>query len=127
MKFVDALKAVTQDDLREINDKIVETEKYLQGLKRAREIVKGALGMGPQRGGPRPAQRSSVPQPSATEPAQPTRKEQYREVVYKYLLANGPQSQAVLCKQCGVPGGSITEVLKHPWFTHTAKGVDLAK
>lgn len=129
MKLLDALKDVTDADLVEINKQIVDTENLLLGLKRARGVVMSALGKAPKHGGARKksTQVTSGDSGSAAETAPQTRIDQYRESVYRYLLANGPQSQASLCKQLSIPTGSITATLKHPWFTHTAKGVDLAK
>lgn len=126
MKFIDALAAVTQDDLNEVNTTIEELENQLSGLKRARGVILSALGKAPKRSGAVKGRVSKSLDDTFTVDSAPlTKLDEYRQAVYRYLAANGPQQQATLAKRCNIPSGSMTAVVGHKWFVVTSRGVEL--
>lgn len=137
VSLLEALKTVTEADLTEVNEKIAAMESELNDFKQLQKVIEIKLGMrrsmfqtpGANRGG-RPRKRPETPADGSAEisPAsQYTTAERHRMRVREYIMANGPASQATICKQCDIPHGSITAVLKHDWFTFTARGVELTR
>ncbi len=131
--LLEALRDCTQADLDEIDQKIASLESELGGLKEARRIVAGKLGVLPRRGGARPGRKpvaaaSSVAPGGSSASADDgvlTQTEKYRLRVREYIMANGRTTQANIVKDCGIPPGSITNVLEHRWFKKDGKVVDL--
>lgn len=147
--FLEALEQVSEQDLEEIRTKAEEAEALAERLRGVQRVIEIKLGLRPApgmhsrgTGGGRKkkaaaGEESESPAGAASADSAPpavvagsppmTQTERHRAAVREFLMANGPQSQAVVCKRTGVPIGSITNVLKHPWFTHTARGIELTR
>ena len=133
MNLLDALKQATEADLESISARVAELEAELDGLRELKRLLEVKFGIRKKPGahlrnggGRRKTAATDAPGDAASD-GQPqlSATDQHRLNIKRYLMANGPQSQGSIVKQCGVPAGSITAVLKHPMFKHTAKGVEL--
>lgn len=132
MSLKDALKSVTQADLDELNEQIREHETEIAQLKEVRRLIEVKLGIRRPLGSHLKGTQKRHKQ-EATEQGNPpvisekivSFTEEYRQKVRLFLMANGPQKQVVLWKRCGIPEGSIDNVIKHRWFTVTSRGVEL--
>lgn len=60
-------------------------------------------------------------------PTQMTATEMHRRKAREFLKTRGYCSLAGIAKQCSIPMGSITNVLKFPWFMATARGWELTQ
>lgn len=132
MSLFEALKNVTKEDLDKCIGRISEIEAELDGLKVARKLIEARLGLTPPRvnnfkGRRRQNTAEQVSGEQSAEPQQYTLTERHRLRAKEYLMANGPTHQAALAKRCDIPQGSITAVLKHSWFAHTSRGVELTR
>lgn len=136
MSLFEALKNVTKEDLDKCIERIKEIEAELAGMKAARRLIETRLGIEHPRlsnfKGRRPRKAAEDASGEASgeqsaEPQQYTATERHRLRAKEYLMANGPTHQAALAKRCDIPAGSITAVLKHPWFAHTSRGVELTR
>ena len=154
VKFLEILSQVNDSDFEEIVEAINKAEVHLKRLRAILPIVAAQCGkshlMPPKHGGRRVkkpvaagtgSQRAGSTSESwqdAAEdadqddlaaqlrpPAGVTKTEHYRQVVKRYLQANGPQLTHKICKQTGIPNGSITAVLNNPMFVKTAIGYGL--
>jgi len=141
MKLLEALNSLKQSDLDDIVAKIESLDAELSQLKELRKVIEIKLGVRkPQgfhlkgKGRPRKPREEST---ESTDPGEPgafrspsgagqyTATEQHRLLAREFLMAHGPTKQNALAHRCGIPAGSITAVLKHEWFTTTARGVEL--
>ncbi len=60
-------------------------------------------------------------------PTQMTATEIHRRKAREFLKTRGWCSLAGIAKQCHIPMGSISNVLKFPWFMATARGYELTQ
>lgn len=136
MSLYEALKNVTQKDLDEVTAAIENLTRDLEQQRELRKLIEIKLGVKRAHGGRRvraqvePVEGSPVSGKTAAaavdEPKRPlTAIDKYRQQVKEYLMANGPQLQAKICKDCKIPLGSITAVLNFAWFAKTDRGVEL--
>lgn len=150
-KLLQALEAVTEKDLKSIDDQIAALRTQLdeqtaalkaqiEGLSAARKIVAARLGIRDpkveamlrakqEKKAARTAQQSQ-PDNAELEDAGDelkTRKQVYREQIYRHLTMNGPTRVAVLCKALEIPNGSIGAVVKHEWFTNDNGVIGIAR
>lgn len=136
MSLKEALKSVTQADIDELNEQIREHEKEIAQLKEVRRLIEVKLGIRRPLGSHLKGTQKRHKQQEAEELGQGNLRsassekilsftEEYRQKVRLFLMANGPQKQVVLWKRCGIPEGSIDNVIKHRWFTVTSRGVEL--
>lgn len=143
MKLLEALNALKQSDLDDIVAKIATIEAELDQLKELRKVIEIKLGVRKPRGahlrGKGRTRKQATSEESSADPGEPgafrspsgagqyTATEQHRLRAREFLMANGPTKQGALAHRCGIPAGSITAVLKHDWFTTTARGVELTR
>ena len=140
MNLMEALSGVTQSDLDEITAKCEALETELSQLREVRKIIEVKLGVRKPVGHNlkgRPKRRSvedtentpaTLTHSAMNSTGQAyTQTELHRIAARKYLQQHGCTSQSGLAKQCNIPAGSITAVLRHDWFMHTARGVELSR
>lgn len=145
MNLLEALNSITQKDLDDVVGKIGTLEAELDQLKELRKVIEIRLGIRKPlgahlRGKGRPRKsKDETSEAETSDPGEPgafrspsgggqyTATERHRIEARKFLMANGPTKQAALAHRCGIPAGSITAVLKHEWFTHTSRGVELTR
>ena len=144
MSLKEALEAIKESDLADINADIEAAEKALNAMKELRKIMEIKLGFHKKRswGGRRKKKTAEE------DPAPPKREElkgpldpshvhrpplpvggitdTYRGKVKEYLMANGPTKVPRLATMCDIPYGSMNAVLKHRWFKSGPNGVELS-
>lgn len=151
-KLLQALEAVTEKDLTSIDDQIAALRTQLgeqtaalkaqiEGLSAARKIVAARLGirdpkveaMLRAKQEKKAARTARQSQPDNAEHEEDTgdelktRKQMYREQIYRHLTLNGPTRAAVLCKALSIPNGSIGAVVKHEWFVSDNGMISIAR
>lgn len=132
MRLLDALQEASEEDLHVLDEQIAALRDKISTLQIAQKLIAVRLGVAPKTGAAahRKSQKKSVPEEKGAE-ASPedeavTNKDRQRQLVYRYIMANGPSKLADLAKGCGIPMGSMNAVVDHAWFFRTAKGlVDL--
>lgn len=113
VRLIDALDEVTMDDLKEVDREIDGMERRLSSLRQIRKVMEIRLV-----GKPEPAKGRGGGKSVAGR--------ERRVKVAEYLIHAGPTRPLVIAQQCGIPSGSITMVLDHPWFVKEPNGVNLS-
>ncbi len=122
LTLIDVLERATEADLDALDEEIAVLDRKLASLSAARRLIDVKL-HGRKKFGPR--KKPAVAAAPSTAGVK-TRSDEYREAIAKHLLKHGATRPAVLCEECGVPNGSITAMLEHPWFVRGADGVSLS-
>lgn len=140
-KLLQALEAITEEDLSTIDQQIASLRTQIDSLTAARKIIAAKLGIREpkveamlrakaERKAARTAQQATVDSgvdQSDSDVALKTRKQVYREQIYRHLTMNGPTRVAVLCKALDIPNGSIGAVVKHEWFSNDNGVISIAR
>ncbi|GAB5444857.1 MAG: hypothetical protein Fues2KO_52060 [Fuerstiella sp.] len=136
MKLLEALKTATVNDLLDLERRIDELSRETEMLKEVWSILKHRF---PDPVVPEIAERDVPELPdevvpelneTAEDPAERFGKPgakitQRRQKIFEYLIANGPQTQMQLVNELGIPTGSITATLDHPYFRKKDGVVDV--
>lgn len=140
MSLAEALAKITKEDLEQVNQRIAELESELDTQKELRRIIEIKLGVRKPlgahlRGSKRKSKTADLPtsqnmgasvRTDDADDEQFTATERHRMNARKVLLQSGqPVPVPVICKSAHIPSGSITNVLRHPWFQDTGRGVML--
>lgn len=113
--IVDVLEKATPDDLAVIRSRITELEAKLASMKQAERVLDTRLN------GPKKKTWTKKAKPAETPAANRAEADERRRKVGELLLRTGrPMSLTALADACGIPHGSITSVITHPWFERTA-------
>ncbi len=144
MSLKEALEAIKESDLADINADIEAAEKALNAMKELRKIMEIKLGFHEKRswGGRRKKKTAEEDPPPPKREEQPAQRpltggvalvrtsggitDTYRGKVKEYLMANGPTKVPRLATMCDIPYGSMNAVLKHRWFKSGPNGVELS-
>jgi len=118
------LDRLTADDLADLNTRIAAKRGELAALVSARKLVADRLGVATRKPPAKKAAPAGRPAASTGEAAEGGSVGQARRVaVAKLLGTRGPLASSIISEECGIPAGSITYTLSHPWFEKdTAKG-----
>ena len=136
-KLMEALSAVSQEDLDAVNEELEKLETKADQLKELKRIIEVKLNLRKPQGfhlrgckrKEKPAGDSSDTNSATTDNEMATQlsvTEQYRLDARRYIMANGPQLGGKIAKACDIPMGSITAVLKHKSFKQGPHGYELS-
>lgn len=128
--LMDAIKAITVEDLAAVDKEITEKNAELGGLREVRRFMAMKVGVIKKKShGKRAAGQAAT----GTDPARPsapkgTLSEKYRRDVAKWLLEHGnsPTRLSKLADAVGMPDGSASAIIAHPWFTKSDQGYYLS-
>ena len=129
MSLLEALSEATDSDLEDVEAKLVELEKEVAALKELRKVLAAKLGKDlPKsgRGGRRKVAAGTAEDEDGDGFGRAGTLIARRRTIFEYITANGPQTQAELCKQCSIPTGSISATVDHNFFKQLPDGrIDL--
>jgi len=108
-----ALSEAGPTDLEEVRSKIEEGEKELAALRQLEKVLDYKFNGKPPKAPPGTGKKSKMPRGALTD--------KYRRDA-ALLLLKGPRRAAEIAEECGIPTGSITSVLDHPWFGRNGSG-----
>jgi hypothetical protein len=125
-ELLTSLENATAADLEVLDAEITQKEVHVAMLKEVRRILRVRFGLtsAPSSRLPKTKAKTAELTPTAA-PEDLSQTDRYRQAVYRYIMANGPASQAALCKALNIPDGSMTAVISHKWFHKTTRGIDL--
>lgn len=95
----------------DLDAKIAQLEDDLTALKRARDILHGVSGGSPH---PQPAPPSRSPAGASRGPKAEALKR--RSLIAVTIETHGPLTPRDLSEKCGIPLGSMSGLILHPWF-----------
>lgn len=111
------LDRLTAADLADLDQRIAAKRGELAALTDARKLVASKLGLATRKP---PVRKATAPrqQPAAggDDPAHGSVGQARRVAVAKLLGTRGPLASSIISEECGIPAGSITYTLSHPWF-----------
>ncbi len=140
--LLEALKAVTKEDLDSCESEIVRLESELFHLKTARQLMRTKLGLvvdkvAAMREGQKRRRRAvassedSDADDVAAAVAEPVDSgsqllRDRRIAIYQHLQRNGATKMKVLCEKLKIPEGLMGAILNYQWFKRTDRGIELA-
>ncbi len=118
-----ALEKATAEDLAKIDKQVAALKLRLDGLVALRRVIHYRLNGNPRRGvalASHPKKKDRPASADGEEPAERGEKtRQQIERIAAYLLKQGQSRSATIANICGVPLGSISQLLKHHYFQKT--------
>lgn len=136
--LLEALKAVSQEDLDSCESEIVRLESELFHLKTARQLMRTKLGLvvdkvaamkeGQKRRRTAAVSEEGTGESSGSSDAVDSGSQLLRDrriAIYQYLQGNGATKLKVLCEKLKIPEGSMGAILNHQWFKRTERGIEL--
>lgn len=128
--LIDALAAVKESDLQQIDDKLTAMRNELYALEQVRKVVLAKLGKTAPRPAASKADNFKRPEANPDEEQVPpgmSRADFRRQKIAEYIQKNGPSKTSELANATGIPLGSMSALMAHHTFCDTALGWGLAK
>lgn len=128
--LIDAIAAVEESDLQELDAKIMSARNELYALEQVRKVIVAKLGQT----GPRPAsskadnfkRADSNPDEEQVPPGM-SRADFRRQKIAEHIEKEGLTKTGDLARATGIPLGSINALMAHEMFCDTALGWGLSK
>lgn len=126
--LLNALSAVTEADLKSIDEKIASLKNELEALQQIQKLVAIRLGVV----APKTARGNAKnfhAEPTDEEPIPPgsNRSDVRRARIVAFIKANGPSTMAAIAKGLGIPNGSMNALLSDRRFIQMALGYGLTE